>query len=245
LIVLIGFVMILIFEQSVFLCTTDHHHSSKENDHGLHDLTAEEPLVSTCLTDELDTADDLSFRTESSTHNHNEGHHHHHHHSVDLSSSLSLRTFLLLFGLSIHSIFEGIAIGLQSDPGDFGRLIVAVLVHEVLCSFAFGVSLCQQRARPLPAVLSVVFLSACIPVGMSSAFLMTMVNQLTAIVLRFTLEGLAAGTFVYVACVEMLSAELNKAGHGRTGFLQAMMVTVGVVAFFFLSLVSIGVHKEH
>ena len=32
-------------------------------------------------------------------------------------------------------------------------------------------------------------------------------------VVRFVLEGLAAGTFVYVACVEMLAAEL--AGHGH------------------------------
>lgn len=32
--------------------------------------------------------------------------------------------------------------------------------------------------------------------------------------MRFVLEGLAAGTFVYVACVEMLSAEL---GHSHGG----------------------------
>lgn len=36
--------------------------------------------------------------------------------------------------------------------------------------------------------------------------------------LRFILEGLAAGTFVYVSCVEMLSAELGHShGHNHSG----------------------------
>jgi len=119
--------------------------------------------------------------------------------------------------------------------------MVAVLLHEVLCSFAFGVSLCQQRARPFVAFASITFLSACIPVGMCSALLISLVEPLTAIVLRFTLEGLAAGTFVYVACVEMLSAELHR-GHGRGGLLRAVLVAVGVAAFFVLNLISSRAH---
>ncbi len=51
--------------------------------------------------------------------------------------------------------------------------------------------------------------------------------------LRFLLEGIAAGTFVYVACVEMLAAEISHA-HGERNFLKALAVTAGVLVFYVL-----------
>lgn len=58
----------------------------------------------------------------------------------------------------------------------------------------------------------------------------------TALVIRFLLEGFAAGTFIYVACVEMLSSELNAHEHGvRQGLSKALAVIIGVFTFFFVN----------
>uniref|UniRef100_A0A914X480 Uncharacterized protein n=1 Tax=Plectus sambesii TaxID=2011161 RepID=A0A914X480_9BILA len=54
---------------------------------------------------------------------------------------------------------------------------------------------------------------------------------------RYALEGLAAGTFVYVACVEMLSSELGHS-HDRSGLLKAMFVVLGVITFLIISALS-------
>ncbi len=46
------------------------------------------------------------------------------------------------------------------------RLLVAVMLHEVLCALAFGLSLAQQKTRAAPALTSILFLAFTIPLGM-------------------------------------------------------------------------------
>lgn len=58
----------------------------------------------------------------------------------------------------------------------------------------------------------------------------------TALLIRFVLEGFAAGTFIYVACVEMLSSELSGHEHDiKQGLSKALAVIIGVFAFFFVN----------
>ena len=46
--------------------------------------------------------------------------------------------FLLVAALSFHSIFEGMAIGLQSTLNDVWFLFTAVIVHELAIMFCIG-----------------------------------------------------------------------------------------------------------
>ncbi|KHJ87447.1 hypothetical protein OESDEN_12782 [Oesophagostomum dentatum] len=86
------------------------------------------------------------------------------------------------------------------------------------------------------------------------------VNQVNSdsLLLRFILEGLAAGAFVYAACVQMLSAELKQNcsshhadSHDRhdntteppspfQGLMKAAAVTFGVIGFWGLKLATSG-----
>ena len=54
------------------------------------------------------------------------------------------------------------------------------------------------------------------------------------------LEGLAAGIFIYVACVEMLAEELSHDKKDRSGFVKALAVTLGAVVFFVLNVLISG-----
>uniref|UniRef100_A0A0R3RR75 Zinc transporter ZIP3 n=1 Tax=Elaeophora elaphi TaxID=1147741 RepID=A0A0R3RR75_9BILA len=157
-------------------------------------------------------------------------------HSGLLSSEMSLSAFVLSLGLITHSVFEGIALGSSQISTDFYSLLIAIMIHEALCSFALGVSLAQQNTTPRRAFMSSVILASSIPMGMSSSIVINSMESSIALLIRFVLEGLAAGTFIYVACIEMLSSELSAHGHNiRQGLSKALAVIIGVFTFFFVN----------
>ncbi|KAK5970408.1 Zrt (ZRT) Irt-(IRT-) like Protein Transporter [Trichostrongylus colubriformis] len=256
-IVLLGFLMILIIEQIVHSCSATSSSSKTSPIRGdalpslrsLLDGEAEDgqPLVDTTLDDHEDGMQDIVFRSSSPVDCSSP--HAGHSHVMPVTDGISAHTLFLLFGLSIHSFFEGIALGVQHDKGDFVNILIAIMFHEVLCCVAYGVSMAQQHTPVRAALPTVLILSASIPSGMITAVLVDQINS-DSLMLRFVLEGLAAGTFVYVACVEMLSAELGHShghshngnhgqhgGHGRQpspfqGLMKAVAVVFGVLLFW-------------
>jgi hypothetical protein len=54
-------------------------------------------------------------------------------------------------------------------------------------------------------------------------------KQFTTQIVKFCLESFAAGTFIYVACVEMLAEELS---HSSRGFYKGLSLSFGVFTFF-------------
>ncbi|MFH4976879.1 hypothetical protein AB6A40_003588 [Gnathostoma spinigerum] len=157
-----------------------------------------------------------------------------HHHIFGLTKNgLTLHSCFLLFGLSTHSIFEGVALGVQNDKAEFYRLLLAIMMHEVLCSFSFGISLAHQKTPFAAGGFAAIFLAACIPISLCLSLLIGSLDTSLDLSLRFILEGLAAGTFVYVACVEMLSSELHSTGqNNENGLNKALAVVAGVIFFY-------------
>ncbi|WKX93349.1 hypothetical protein Q1695_010976 [Nippostrongylus brasiliensis] len=270
LVVLLGFLMILIIEQLVLACSARRGAAKTsparanappslrsllegEGDDG-------QPLVDTTLDDHDDGMQDIVFRSSSPMDCN--AHHSMHGHVTAHEEGISARTLFLLFGLSTHSLFEGVALGVQHDKDDFVNVLIAVMFHEVLCCVAYGVSMAQQHTPVRAALPTVLILSASIPAGMIIATLVDHINS-DSVMIRFVLEGLAAGTFVYVACVEMLSAELghshNHGGgddhgdHARQednrshpspfqGLMKASAVVFGVFLFWILKFARAGHH---
>ena len=63
-----------------------------------------------------------------------EGQHHEHNHEhlpLDLFVHSTLRATLLCLALSFHSLFEGLAIGLQTTLGNVTSIFFAVTAHKV------------------------------------------------------------------------------------------------------------------
>ena len=48
--------------------------------------------------------------------------------------------FVLLVGLGLHSIFEGIALGLKEEAKDATIFAVAILLHKGAAAFSLGIS---------------------------------------------------------------------------------------------------------
>uniref|UniRef100_A0A7E4ZU75 Zinc/iron permease n=1 Tax=Panagrellus redivivus TaxID=6233 RepID=A0A7E4ZU75_PANRE len=257
-IILTGFVLILVIEQLAFLCTPSHSHThsilnneahfhanSTTTTSSRHDHEISEPLVnlSSDFDDDDDDLEEIQFRTVQNQRGHVRGfededeEHHggHHHHHVLPGDANSIEYLLLLVALAVHSIFEGIALGAQRNTIDFMKFLFSVMIHEVLCSFAYGVSLCKQRIPFRKAWGSILFLSFTLPMGMGIMAIIGTFEALTALIFRFVLEGLAAGTFIYVASIEMLAAEIPHVPE-KAGFVKALFVVFGALVFFFLNI---------
>ncbi|ELU00263.1 hypothetical protein CAPTEDRAFT_229058 [Capitella teleta] len=136
--------------------------------------------------------------------------HGHSHLPVMHGDDFGLHCVLLLLALSLHSFFEGIAIGLQDQAPKLLNLFLGVAVHECLVAFAVGISLAQQRLR-LSTVLKIsLFFSSTIPIGMVIGLLLgTAHESLGGQLSSAIVQAIAAGTFYHVIFLEILPTELN------------------------------------
>uniref|UniRef100_A0A8C6TXZ7 Zinc transporter ZIP3 n=1 Tax=Neogobius melanostomus TaxID=47308 RepID=A0A8C6TXZ7_9GOBI len=104
-----------------------------------------------------------------------------------------LRLVSLVLALSAHSVFEGLALGLQDRGDKLGGLFLGVAVHETLAAVALGVSVAK----------------ASLPMR-DAAKLGATVSTLAGSVVSAVLQGLAAGTFLFVTFFEILAPELEE-----------------------------------
>uniref|UniRef100_T1IWK0 Uncharacterized protein n=1 Tax=Strigamia maritima TaxID=126957 RepID=T1IWK0_STRMM len=126
---------------------------------------------------------------------------------TDPSSHSSLRTMILLTALSLHSIFEGLAIGSQSNK-HLVQLLLAVLIHNGIIVLSLGVNLTRSRLKLKLKILFVVVFSCAfsigiaIGMGINSSSLMLFVNGF--------LQGFACGTFLFVSFFDVIPHQLNQ-----------------------------------
>jgi len=173
-------------------------------------------------------------------------HHGGHGHSHAPVGHWNIRSLALMMGLSVHSFLEGIAVGIQVKKDEFWSMIFAVMLHEVLCALAFGITLAQQTRvtgrLSLATVFSAVMVAITIPLGMCVGWVMPKTETETALYARFVLEGIAAGTFVYVSCMEMLAPEIVGAhscgSHRCWPLIQMLSVCAGAILFVVIQMFS-------
>ncbi|XP_067395390.1 zinc transporter ZIP1 [Emydura macquarii macquarii] len=128
---------------------------------------------------------------------------------IDLNAHSAIRSFLLVFSLSLHSVFEGLAVGLQQASAKVLEICLALLIHKCIIAFSLSLKLLQGRLRPR-AVLGCLLLFALMsPLGIGLGVALTEPSGALHQLARSVLEGLAAGTFVYITFLEILPHELS------------------------------------
>ena len=135
---------------------------------------------------------------------------HGHSHLTDIAQNdFGLRCLLLLAALSTHSMFEGLAVGLQDNLASLINLFVGVIVHECLMSFAMGVTLAQQHLSISTVIKLCVAYSLMIPVGMAIGMAIGGIHTFAGKLSSAVIQAITAGTFVYVIFLEILPSEIN------------------------------------
>ncbi len=157
---------------------------------------------------------------------------HGHHHTdlyLDLSSHSVVRAIILLVALSLHSIFEGLAIGLQATRNDVIQISVALLLHKCLIAFSLGVNLVQSKLSMGTIVKGNLIFSIMSPVGIGIgiAIMDFTADSVTTTLVNGILQSFACGTFLYIVFFEILPHELNSVGHYPNRMLKVLCLIVG------------------
>ncbi|XP_042888553.1 zinc transporter ZIP1-like isoform X2 [Penaeus japonicus] len=121
---------------------------------------------------------------------------------------------IFLVALGMHSVFEGIAVGLQTEKDKVLEFSVAVLVHETVMAFTFGmeVSKSQALSRWTKAFYVLIFTST-IPVGIAMGVGLQNAPSENREIVSAVLEAFATGIFIHVIFVEILAKEFPNHHH--------------------------------
>ncbi|KAI3377446.1 hypothetical protein L3Q82_008626, partial [Scortum barcoo] len=135
-----------------------------------------------------------------------------HHIHVDFQAHSSFRSFMLFLSLSLHSVFEGLAIGLQTTDSKVLEICIAILVHKSIIVFSLSVKLVQSAVPPLWVAAYIGVFALMSPIGIAIGISVMEAQLAAGALIQAVLEGLAAGTFVYITFLEILPHELNSPG---------------------------------
>ncbi|XP_046863272.1 zinc transporter ZIP1-like [Xenia sp. Carnegie-2017] len=143
-----------------------------------------------------------------------------------------LSTYILFIALSVHALFEGLAIGLFHKVDKMIGVLGPVIVHKCLLAFSLGVNMVQQDFRPLAIARSSFVFSALSPTGFGIGILLVNYesSSTTGHVLSAVFQAIATGTFFYVTFFEILFHELNSKDCHRLVKLFSLVLGYGVVA---------------
>ncbi|XP_015115713.1 uncharacterized protein LOC107040239 isoform X1 [Diachasma alloeum] len=165
-------------------------------------------------------------------------------HKVHHHTDTSARGLLTVVALSFHAVFEGLAVGLEPAVTSVVYLTAAIATHKLVIAFCVGMELYVAGApkKTILGYLSV--LSMVTPLGIIIGvalgyFKNNSDDNLGPI--PTILQGMAAGTLLYVVFFEVLARER---ANDKSGLLQLVAIIVGFTLMLGLQLLTSHAHSH-
>lgn len=141
------------------------------------------------------------------------------------SESKAFTAYAVLIALSAHSFMAGLALGAEPELAGALVIFLAIIAHKSIGGFALGVSLVRNRMPPRRAWSLLALFAVATPLGiLVGAGVGEALDGSTRIASEATFVALAAGSFAYVATLDILRDEFLEPG-GR--FSKWLMVALG------------------
>lgn len=150
------------------------------------------------------------------------------------------RGIVVIAALSLHALLEGLAIGLQYSNANIWYLFVAVSIHSATILFCITLELLLAKTRMRIIFVHILILSITSPAGIITGLLITLhydMNTKAKSTAVAFLEGLSAGTLLYITFFEVLNREKERrvyrlrravcilAGFGLMAILQCISIS--------------------
>lgn len=132
------------------------------------------------------------------------------------------RNYILAATLSLHSIFEGLAIGLGTEVAVLVQLLIAISVHKAVLTFGIGLRLFETLGscgKVRAAIFCAFIFCTASPVGCAIGTILSHQSQMgnsisegkatSTLIASAILQCLATGTFIYVTFVEVIPNEFS------------------------------------
>ncbi|UJR07143.1 hypothetical protein I4U23_011431 [Adineta vaga] len=143
-----------------------------------------------------------------------------HSHGLSLlqeSYNHKVSTYLLEFGVALHSVLIGVALG-TTDGSTFVALFIALCFHQFFEAIALGAQISRLNTKSLvPAILMIIFFSLTTPVGIGIGIGIHSgtynPKSLAALMVNGVLDSVSAGILIYVALINLMAAEMGVGAH--------------------------------
>ena len=137
--------------------------------------------------------------------------------------------YILMIALSVHSIFEGMALGLSKNETDVINMLIAILIHKGAAGSSLGISLVKTFPDDFRLCRWLVFtFSIATPFGVILGIALASADDIYEIVFN----SIAAGTFLYIACSEVIMHEFSAPGN-RYWKLLAFLIGAAIITVLF------------
>ena len=117
-----------------------------------------------------------------------------------------LSAFILLLSLSIHGLFECLALGIQTDYKNTLFLFIALMIHKWAEAFALGVLFVKAQFSKKFYYLIITLFATVGPVGVAIGILL---SATASDFIEGIFLSISTGTFLYVACSEVIIEEFS------------------------------------
>jgi zinc transporter 1/2/3 len=156
--------------------------------------------------------------------------HHTHNFNKDVPVVASVRGLLVVLALSIHELFEGLAVGLQTSTSYVWYMLGAVSAHKLVIAFCVGIELVSSRTKFILTLVYISTFALVSPLGIGIGIGLSESNgSVQEGVPNAILQGMASGTLLYVVFFEVLQRER---GSKESGLKQLLAIVVGFGIMF-------------
>jgi len=156
-------------------------------------------------------------------------------------TSTSLREFFTILALSTHALFEGLAVGLEESTTDVWKLFTAIACHKFIIAFCVSMEMIEVKTKKFIFYSYLTVFSVTSAIGIAVGIIITEAGSGTVPeVVNATLQGIAAGTLLYVVMFEVLNRERMKE---VSGILQLVGVLLGFGVM--LTIECLAPHHHH
>ncbi|XP_065179465.1 zinc transporter ZIP1-like [Sycon ciliatum] len=158
----------------------------------------------------------------------------------------TLGSLVLLAALSLHTLFEGLALGLQSDTDGVIEIFIAILLHKCVLAFALGIRMVKLKATTRRILLAALLFAGMSPIGgaIGIAVEANATNEVDRQLVTACLQGIATGTFLFVTFLEIISPEIQGKHSPGESDIHVMRLALIVFGFAIIALVSLH-HEPH
>ncbi|KAF5301336.1 hypothetical protein FQA39_LY10734 [Lamprigera yunnana] len=124
-----------------------------------------------------------------------------------------MRCLLMVLAISLHSIFEGLAIGLQRYVNNIWYLFIAISIHSAAVLYGVGNDAVESGAPVKSIVMHMFILSVTTSCGVLLGLLITLTTDMdtsSKSVALVVLEGVSTGSILYITFFETLTKEKKR-----------------------------------
>ena len=130
-----------------------------------------------------------------------------------------LTPYVLLLALSLHGIFEGIALGVMNNNNECIILFIAIIAHKWAESFALGISFYNAKIQNKIFIEMLAIFTIFTPLGI----LIGMYFSKSGLLIEGIMLSISSGTFVYVSTSEVIVEEFSSKGSKHLKYIFYLM----------------------